>query len=319
MRVQDIAMPRANNRLYALPLGLLFMAVFKTRAATKDPENGDHMIQTMIRKLEPGAHYGHKNQTLTIGGLLLSEYDCQPNASIPKHSHEQTYVSFVLGGSWHESYGHGDARERRPHTLAIHPAGEVHSEQIGDRGSRAFHVEFSQEWLTNLGESAAVLASPVQLENGPLIGLALRLYAEFQRTDPYSPLIIEALVLESVGQLARHTFSSTGRRQPSWLTRAAEICRSRYRHPPSLNAIAEEVGVHPMHLTRTFRRYFGCSIGEHLRELRVQHACRLLATSNRPLAEIAASAGFCDQSHLCRAIRRRTGLTPAALRNRSAG
>src|SRR5436309_2559063 len=119
----------------------------------KDPEDGEYRIQTMIRKLEPGTHYGHKNQTLTIGGLLLSEYECQPSACIPRHSHEQAYLSFVLGGSWHESYGKGQARERRAHTLAIHPAGEVHSEQIGDHGSRAFHVEFSPEWLKDLGES----------------------------------------------------------------------------------------------------------------------------------------------------------------------
>jgi AraC family transcriptional regulator len=274
------------------------------------------LAQTMTNKLEPGSHYGHKNQAMNISGLLLSEYECEPNISIPKHSHERTYLSFVLSGGWDETYGRDKTRERRPHTLAIHPAGEMHSEQIGDRGSRAFHIEFSDEWLQNLGDSAAVLANPVQIENGPLIGQVLRLYGEFQRTDPYSPLIIEALVLESIGQLARQTFSSTGRRKPAWLTRALDIFNSRYTEPLSLNAIAEEVGIHPMHLTRTFRRYFGCSIGAHLRELRVQHACRLLATSNRPLAEIAMSAGFCDQSHLCRAIRRRTGLTPRALRSR---
>jgi hypothetical protein len=60
---------------------------------------------TVTTKLEPGAHYGHRNQVLTIGGLILSEVECQPNASIPEHSHEQTYLSFVLGGSWQESYG----------------------------------------------------------------------------------------------------------------------------------------------------------------------------------------------------------------------
>src|SRR5262249_17532536 len=148
---------------------------------------------TMVTTLEPGAYYGSKNQSLAIGGLLLSEYEYTANACIPRHSHARTYMSFVLGGSWHELYGQGQTRECRPHTLVIHPEGEVHSEQIGDRGARAFHVEFSDEWLGNLGESATVLASPAHLESGPLLGLAMRLYAEFQRTDPYSRLIIEAL------------------------------------------------------------------------------------------------------------------------------
>jgi AraC family transcriptional regulator len=247
--------------------------------------------------------------------LLLSEYECEPNACIPEHSHERTHLSFVLGGSWHESYGEGKARERRTHTLAIHPAGEVHSEQIGERGSRALYVEFSEEWLRHLGSTAAVLASPAQIEKGQFIGQALRLYAEFQKIDPYSPVIIEALVRETIAQMARQTFRSSGRRQlPPWLARAVAIFRSRFTRQLALNAIALEVGVHRMYLAKMFRRYFGCSIGEHLRDLRVQHACRLLATSDRPLAEIAVDAGFCDQSHLCRAVRRHTGLTPGALR-----
>jgi hypothetical protein len=78
--------------------------------------------------------------------------------------------------------------ERYPHTLAIHTAGEVHSEQSGERGSKAFHVESSERWLRNLGKNATALAGHLQCEEGPLIGLVLRLYAEFKRNDPYSKL-----------------------------------------------------------------------------------------------------------------------------------
>jgi AraC family transcriptional regulator len=268
----------------------------------------------MSVKLMPGDYFGVRNRARQVGGLTLSEYECAPRTMIPEHSHHRTFMSFVLNGGWQEWYGAGQSRVRRPHTLAIHPAGEVHSEQIGDTGSRAFHVEFSEDWLRRLDDHAVVLAGSLHVENGPLIWLALRLYAEFRRPEEISRLVIEGIVLESVGELARETVELPKHQAPGWLLQADEILRSRFTRQLSLPEIAKEVGVHPVHLTRTFRRYFNCSIGERLRDLRIQCACRELATSNRPLAEIAISAGFCDQSHLSRAIRRRTGLTPSVLR-----
>ena len=268
----------------------------------------------MIVKLMPGDYFGVKSRVHQIGGLTLSEYECAPGAVIPEHSHHRTFMSFVLNGGWHEWYGAGKSRVRRPHTLAIHPAGEVHSEQIDASGSRAFHVEFSEEWLRKLEDHAVVLAGSLHVEAGPLIWLVLRLYAEFRRPETVSRLVIEGIILESIGELARETGDNAQRQPPAWLLQADEILRSRFTRQLSLPDIAREVGVHPVHLTRTFRRYFSCSIGERLRDLRIQSACRELATSDRPLAEIAVAAGFCDQSHLSRAIRRRTGLTPSVLR-----
>lgn len=48
----------------------------------------------------------------------------------------------------------------------------------------------------------------------------------------------------------------------------------------------------------------------------IDFACRELARSQEPLARIALAAGFTDQSHFTRCVRQRTGLTPAAFRNR---
>jgi AraC family transcriptional regulator len=264
-------------------------------------------------KLMPGDYFGVRSRARQVGGLALSEYECAAGTVIPEHSHHRTFMSFVLNGGWQEWYGVGKLRVRRPHTLAIHPAGEVHSEQIGEGGSRAFHVEFSEDWLRKLDDHAVVLAGSLHVESGPLIWLVLRLYSEF-RTEAISRLVIEGIILESIGELARETSIRVQRSPPAWLLQAEDILRSGFRRQMSLPEIAREVGVHPVHLTRTFRRYFNCSIGERLRDLRIQCACRELATSNRPLAEIAIAAGFCDQSHLSRAIRRRTGLTPSALR-----
>jgi AraC family transcriptional regulator len=82
--------------------------------------------------------------------------------------------------------------------------------------------------------------------------------------------------------------------------------------------IARAVGVHPVHLARAFRRFFGCSPAHYLRRVRIERAARMIRSSSHPLAEIAATCGFVDQSHLTRAFTRSLGTSPAAYRRRHA-
>jgi hypothetical protein len=60
----------------------------------------------------------------------------------------------------------------------------------------------------------------------------------------------------------------------------------------------------------------GCSVGDYVRQLRVEDACRRLATLDAPIVEIALAAGFTDQSHFTRTFQRLRGLTPAEFRRR---
>jgi AraC family transcriptional regulator len=73
--------------------------------------------------------------------------------------------------------------------------------------------------------------------------------------------------------------------------------------------------VHPATLARAYRRRFGCSIGERVRALRVEHAARRLLETTEPLSTIAVGTGFYDQSHFTNAFRRQLGVTPAAYRS----
>jgi AraC family transcriptional regulator len=69
-----------------------------------------------------------------------------------------------------------------------------------------------------------------------------------------------------------------------------------------------------VHLARTFRRHYHCTVGEYMRQLRVNFACRQLREGSRPLMEIALAVGFSDQSQFSRTFKRVMGLTPAAFR-----
>lgn len=102
---------------------------------------------------------------------------------------------------------------------------------------------------------------------------------------------------------------------PDWVQRAREHLDDAFATSPSIDALANEAGVHPVSLARAFRRAFGCSPSVYRRHRRVRAAADLLASTRQPAAEIALSTGFSDQSHMCREVRDELGLTPCQIRS----
>ena len=102
-------------------------------------------------------------------------------------------------------------------------------------------------------------------------------------------------------------------RVPDWLREVHTTVERCFRESLTLTDLARTVDVHPTHLAREFRRHYGSTIGETLRDLRVAYAKRRLA-SPASLQEIAQEAGFADQSHFTRTFRKATGMTPSMFR-----
>jgi AraC family transcriptional regulator len=131
---------------------------------------------------------------------------------------------------------------------------------------------------------------------------------KFREMDVDSLRELEHALLD--GQAA----TSTGRRFPKWLERVRDILEQRFAEPFKLSEMAAEAGVHPVHLAREFRKHYGTSVGEYLRKVRIEYACRELMDSNAAVANIAFAAGFADQSHFSRTFKRFCGTTPARYR-----
>src|SRR4030095_10351225 len=102
---------------------------------------------------------------------------------------------------------------------------------------------------------------------------------------------------------------------PGWLRDARELIHDRFAETITLAEIARALDVHPVHLARMFRKHFQCPMGEYQRRLRVEYASCQLMNTKVPLAEIAQSAGFSDQSHFSNTFRKQTGMTPRKFRS----
>ncbi|GAB4357303.1 MAG: hypothetical protein Kow0026_17540 [Oricola sp.] len=66
-------------------------------------------------------------------------------------------------------------------------------------------------------------------------------------------------------------------------------------------------------MIRSFRKATGLPPHAYLRHVRVERARRMLL-EKMPLAEVGLAAGFADQSHLTRAFKQITGMTPGRSR-----
>ena len=236
----------------------------------------------------------------------------EPTTRTPKHSHERAHFCIALRGQCTE-FDRGGAYEYRPLTLGFLPADRWHSLTYGETELRWFCMKVKSGELEKLRAYSRLPLEPIRSRGGLLNDLFLRVYREFRRPDNASQLAIEGLALEMLAQTSRETARQDSR-PAKWLVQARDFLDENFIHQFKLDAIAETVGIHPIHLAREFRRHFQYSVGEYVRARRVEYVCRQLTTSDAPLADIAIAAGFSDQSHLSRIFKRALGTTPSEYR-----
>ncbi|HEX4945545.1 MAG TPA: AraC family transcriptional regulator [Blastocatellia bacterium] len=267
----------------------------------------------MSLQLPPGRLFGQTLRSRKIASFELSERVYPPGYHTPHHSHKQPLFCYVMQGEYTEKFG-SQMRECTPSTLLFHPAEELHAEYFHDAGGRSFIIEIAPEWLAHVREHVTLSNQSADFRGGTLELLARKLYREFAQMDQASSLIIEGLMLEMMGESAR-LCAANGRGAPlRWLRQARDLLESRFTENLSLSEVARNVGVHPVHLAQSFHKTYASTVGEYVRKLRIDYACRELMLSDRPIVEIALTAGFCDQSHFTRTFKRLIGISPTQYR-----
>lgn len=94
--------------------------------------------------------------------------------------------------------------------------------------------------------------------------------------------------------------------------RAVQLLQERMDQPLDLAWIAKTVGVSPHHLSRRVSGETGMTLQQHLRRLRISHACELLASGRMNVTEAALEVGYQSLSHFAKAFREETGQSPRA-------
>lgn len=241
--------------------------------------------------------------THTIAGVSIVDTMYPEGLTSPFHCDGAPRISIVLAGTLKEE-AYSEEVFASTASVVVKPADVKHRNAFGPGGARLLSLLMPPELL----QTDRQLDAWKWHHAGPVGASALQLV----RSIGQAPENVEDDFWSFLAALA--PVGDASRAAPDWVLRAKEHLDDALVASPSVEALAEEAGVHPVSLARAFRRAFGCSPTAYRKHRRVRAAADLLASSRQPAAEIALETGFSDQSHMCRAVRDELGLTPGQIR-----
>lgn len=224
---------------------------------------------------------------------------------IDSHRHDWPLLTLPLLGGYDELCDDETVSVQGP-AAVLHPAGRCHSNCIHAHGMETFSIEFDPSWLRDSSLKPRLDQSYYCV--GGSVALAGRSLAQLWA----DPATSEALLQNTTAQFVRLATAVPQKAAPLWLGRARKRLESG-THTTAAE-LASELGLNPRWLAHAYRSLTGEGLHETLRRRRVEHAVQLLRSTDDPIAEVAVAAGFCDQSHLNRALRLLTARTPVQIR-----
>ncbi|MDI1477227.1 helix-turn-helix transcriptional regulator [Polyangium sp. y55x31] len=264
--------------------------------------------------LQHGEFFGTREVRRDVAGFSLSIASADPARPVARHTHEDAHFILLLDGHYLSS-ARGAGHLHAEPALIYNPPGTTHEDSFPEHCGRFAGVSVSAARFAEAAEVAAPSEEAIRMWEPGALAIAHRIAASAAQGG--DALALEALCLELVGAFSRaHVVE---RRPPRWLARAREVLHDRSRDELTMTEVATEAGVHPVYLARMFRRFFGCTPGEYVRRCRIERAALLVRTTGRPLAEIATTCGFVDQSHLTRTFARTFATSPGAYRRQYRG
>ena len=204
----------------------------------------------------------------------------------------------------------------------------IHSFKAGTRFKSVAYVVDAQRLPQLLGDNVPAALQPIIDGTGDSIVISTPSSSALRRTaqglfspglnGPLRRLAIEGGVMQLLaGQIAKVP-SDTPARPGTELTRrersAIFAARARLladmRHPPTLGALAQAVGLSEKRLNTGFRLLFGATVFEFLRNERLEHARHVLESESASLKQVAFRVGFNHISNFVSAFRARFGSPP---------
>lgn len=130
-------------------------------------------------------------------------------------------------------------------------------------------------------------------------------------TDGYREQLLQS-VMSVCTAIASSCTPTVTKEEPSkdGIRACLEFIHWNYTKKISLEQLAQHTGVHPNYLCAKFRAVKGQSVFSYICELRIDHAKRLLSTTQLPVSEVAQRSGFSDLSTFREKFKKICGMSP---------
>jgi AraC-like DNA-binding protein len=236
----------------------------------------------------------------------------------PRHSHDYYVISLIERGR--QSFTHKGEKYTTPAggVILINP-GVVHTGEPVD--ARGFELRSLYPTTSHLERAAFELTGrhqpvpffvDVRVDHPWLSRSILSLHKSLMQES--TTLEVESRFIWFLTQLIKR-YAETPVAEQSLGDENKAIQKARcyiedhFADGISLDTLARHVALSPYYFLRAFRAEVGMPPHAYLESVRIRHAQRLIR-AGKPLADVAAEAGFSSQSHLTHCFKKIIGVTP---------
>ena len=266
-----------------------------------------------------------------LDGIVVERDIEQPNSGIYRpgnqpprhivvlHSGIPTTLRWRFNGRSHEAFFSGGEAIINPAGLFVAPRWSEAVELL----LMAIQPRFMNRIAREIGANKSVELMPrFHFRDALLEQLVRALVMEFEQPEPPDRVYVDSLVHTLIVHLIKKYSKTRVRPQLSRqglphksLARVVEFIDAHLNDDLTLREIADVASMSPSYFLTMFKRSVGLAPHQYLIGKRIERARALLTETRLPIADIATQAGFADQSHLTRMMRRYTGLTPRRMRS----
>lgn len=263
----------------------------------------------MMHTFSPGNYLGSQIDSYSLSGITITKSEYGAIANKDWHCHENAFFAYFLKGGNYEYRG---AKEIKcsAGSLLFYKAMEPHCNRFYIDGSKIFHVEINNDWLSEYGlkdeKIKADLIGDVNMKS-----IFKNILNEFAIRDELSKSSIGHMLIYLLNLLLRNSNGNFG---TAWTKKFDLIVNDSLHDSPTLKNISKQLNIHPVTLSKEFYKYYHCSFGDYIRALKVERSLSLLAKKNIPVNDVAYQCGFSDASNFIRSFKKVKGITPGNYR-----
>ena len=257
-------------------------------------------------ELEKEKYLGNSKKIFSnTQGIAVVETEYQNKVYEGWHSHNNAHITlFLKGGTTEKRKNFSETVG--PGSLLFYHSDELHLNQDTLFPSRNINIEVNEKILTELEISEAVIEKSVQNEAFTKF-LILKIFKETLNADAFSSDTITMLF----SQLSNsHAHLEKFEKSPFWVKSLQELLNDCWNENPNLQDLAQVLNLNPITISKHFPKYFGCTLGEYMRRIKINRSLSLIQSDPGNLTEIAFQCGFSDQSHFIRTFKTQTGFLP---------
>ncbi len=248
---------------------------------------------------EASGFHSLESELRTFSGARIVRIVDAANSRTDEHAHDWPILSLHVVGTCRKLAEGGETSIAGP-SAVLHGMAAAHANVVGPSGLEQLEIQFDPAWV---GMTTEELRAMRWWTCGQVAAASISLARMWRDASED-----ESAIAGATRRFLQLALARPDGARPSWLDQVNQ--RLSVEERGSAHEIALSLGVHPVWLARSYRAVVGEGIHETMRRKRVERALMLLRDCDWPAAQVAAEAGFCDQSHMIRCFRAVLGRTP---------